>query len=165
MIGNDIIDLAVANIESNWERPGFLQKIFTEREQTLILSSKNPEILVWNLWSRKEAAYKIYNRITGIRAYIPHLLECFYENEHSGTVKCRGYLFFTKTMIIGDQIHTVAVSNKEDLSQIEFLERPVSIQKTNGVPFYIAPISQKQIPISISHHGRYKACVTIQQII
>jgi phosphopantetheinyl transferase (holo-ACP synthase) len=162
MIGNDIIDLAVAKKESNWERAGFLQKIFTEKEQNLILSSKNPEILVWNLWSRKEAAYKIYNRITGIRAYIPHLLECFYENEDSGTVKCRGYLFFTKTMITGDKIHTVAVCNKEDLSQIELLEQTNSIQKINGIPFYIDPISQQQTPVSISNHGRYSACVVLQ---
>ena len=77
MIGNDIIDLALALKESNWKRKGFLDKIFTKNEQLLILNTQNPEVMVWNLWSRKEAAYKIYNRQTGIRGYFPLQLECF----------------------------------------------------------------------------------------
>jgi phosphopantetheinyl transferase (holo-ACP synthase) len=77
MIGNDIVDLELAHKESNWKRNGFLDKIFTQNEQLLILNAKNPEVMVWNLWSRKEAAYKIYNRKTQIREYIPLQLECF----------------------------------------------------------------------------------------
>ena len=76
MIGNDIVDLALAKKESNWKRNRFLDKIFTTKEQVLIVDAENPEIMVWNLWSRKEAAYKIYNRETGIRGYFPLQLEC-----------------------------------------------------------------------------------------
>ena len=76
MIGNDIVDLALAKKESNWKRNRFLDKIFTETEQLLIFHSENPEIMVWNLWSRKEAAYKIYNRETGIRGYFRSILRC-----------------------------------------------------------------------------------------
>jgi phosphopantetheinyl transferase (holo-ACP synthase) len=71
MIGNDIVDLALARKESNWQRKGFLDKIFTKKEQLQIVTAQNPETMVWNLWSRKEAVYKIYNRETGIRAFIP----------------------------------------------------------------------------------------------
>jgi phosphopantetheinyl transferase (holo-ACP synthase) len=63
VIGNDIVDLALARKESNWKRPG-LNKIFTTKEQLLISSAENPNTMVWNLWSRKRAAYKIYNRAT-----------------------------------------------------------------------------------------------------
>jgi hypothetical protein len=45
--------------------------------------------MVWNLWSRKEAAYKIYNRATGIRGYFPLNLECAYENSTTGSVLVR----------------------------------------------------------------------------
>ena len=62
MIGNDIVDLVQARFQSNWKRKGFVQKIFTQKEQELIFSSKNPENMVWNLWTRKESAYKIFNR-------------------------------------------------------------------------------------------------------
>ena len=77
MIGNDIVDLTLARKESHWKRVGFLEKIFTKREQLLILNAQNKEQMVWNLWTRKEAVYKIYNRQTGIRAFIPLQLECF----------------------------------------------------------------------------------------
>ena len=76
MIGNDIVDLTLARRESNWKRSGFLDKIFTKRELLLILNTQNPEHMVWDFWSRKEAAYKIYNRQTGVRAFIALQLEC-----------------------------------------------------------------------------------------
>ena len=95
MIGNDIVDLALAKIESNWLRNGFLDKIFTQKEQLLIANAINPEIMIWNLWTRKEAAYKIYNRKTGFRGYIPLKLECFYESDTIGTVVCNGFKYYT----------------------------------------------------------------------
>ena len=36
MIGNDIIDLSLAETESNWQRKGFLEKQFTAKEQAII---------------------------------------------------------------------------------------------------------------------------------
>jgi hypothetical protein len=41
VIGNDIVDLALARKESNWKRPGYLNKIFTTKEQLLISSAEN----------------------------------------------------------------------------------------------------------------------------
>ena len=41
MIGNDLVDLKVASVESNWKRPRFLDKVFTIEEQQLIMNSKN----------------------------------------------------------------------------------------------------------------------------
>jgi acyl carrier protein len=58
VIGNDIVDLALARKESNWKRPGYLNKIFTTKEQLLISSAENPNTMVWNLWSRKRRPIK-----------------------------------------------------------------------------------------------------------
>jgi hypothetical protein len=55
VIGNDIVDLALARKESNWKRMDF-RKNFHCQEQLLISNAENPEIMVWNLWG-KEAAY------------------------------------------------------------------------------------------------------------
>ena len=33
MIGNDIVDLDLARTQSNWQRKGFLDKIFTKKEK------------------------------------------------------------------------------------------------------------------------------------
>lgn len=161
MIGNDIVDLALAQKESNWKRPRFLEKIFTYKEQRLIHNALKPDEMVWNLWSRKEAVYKIYNRETGIRAYIPIQLECIYENATFGKVICKGKNYYTKTTILGDQIHTIAVVEKSFFNQIVNLKSTDVLNKINGVPFRIAIDTNAVKPVSISHHGRYKATITI----
>lgn len=155
MIGNDIVDLALAQKESNWKRKGFLGKIFTQKEQFLILNSQNPETMVWNLWSRKEAAYKIYNRESGIRAYFPLKLECYYENETSGTVTCNGNIYLTKTNCSDEFVHSIAVENEECFNAIKSLNPNAEISKINGVPFLIDPQTNKNYFVSISHHGRF----------
>ena len=59
MIGNDIVDLNCANKESNWQRSGFLEKLFTKEEQKWIQKAEHKTLAVWLLWSQKESAYKI----------------------------------------------------------------------------------------------------------
>ncbi|GAB4009091.1 4'-phosphopantetheinyl transferase superfamily protein [Spirosoma migulaei] len=76
MIGNDIVDLAQAKRESNWQRSGFLNKLFTACEQQLIHTADDPERMVWLLWSMKESAYKIGMRETGKRVFAPLKLTC-----------------------------------------------------------------------------------------
>ena len=161
MIGNDIVDLALARKESNWKRNRFLDKIFTVKEQLLIADALNPEIMVWNLWSRKEAAYKIYNRETGIRAYFPLQLECFYENEILGSVSIKGNRYFTKTIISDEFIYTIAVVNKDNFEAVKKLNLNDSIKKTNGIPFIIDEQTKLIKPVSISHHGRFWEGITL----
>ncbi|MFN7674707.1 4'-phosphopantetheinyl transferase superfamily protein, partial [Flavobacterium sp.] len=103
MIGNDIVDLALAQQESNWQRKGFLHKLFTDKEQHLILNSNNPELMVWNLWSRKEACYKIYNRASGQRVFNPIQFEC-----EADRVVFGDNIFYTQTEITPDYVYTIA---------------------------------------------------------
>jgi phosphopantetheinyl transferase (holo-ACP synthase) len=161
MIGNDIVDLALAKKESNWQRNRFLDKIFTKNEQLLILNDLNPEIIVWNLWSRKEATYKIYNRETGIRGFFPLQLECFYENPSFGTVSIKGKIYFTQTKIDQDCIYTIAVARKEYFKKIENINSAVGILKKNEIPYLIDQHSKLEKPVSISHHGRFWKGITL----
>lgn len=163
MIGNDIVDLALARFESNWKRKGYLDKIFTPDEQLLISTAENPDTMVWNLWSRKEAAYKIYNRATGIRGYFPLKLVCVYENANNGFVLCNGHTFYTKTKIVKDKIHTVAVTDIMDFKLVTELEPEIKIIKRKGIPFLIEEITNSLNPVSISHHGRFRAFVGLKQ--
>jgi phosphopantetheinyl transferase (holo-ACP synthase) len=163
VIGNDIVDLALARKESNWKRHGYLNKIFTTKEQMLILTAKNPDIMVWNLWSRKEAAYKIYNRATGVRGYFPLKLECTYENYTTGSVSCKGYTFYTKTVINAEKIHTIAVTCIKDFKLVKVLGPDIEIIKKNGIPFLIEDKSNTIRPFSKSHHGRFSASVALKQ--
>lgn len=161
MIGNDIIDLALARKESNWKRSRFLDKIFTVKEQILIADTEKPELMVWNLWSRKEAAYKIYNRETGIRGYFPLQLECVHENEISGSVSIKGNTYFTKTIISDAFIHTIAVVKKENFDAIKKINSNETISKTDGIPFIIDEQTKIIKPVSISHHGQFWEGITL----
>jgi phosphopantetheinyl transferase (holo-ACP synthase) len=165
MIGNDIVDLALIRQESNWKRKGFLDKIFTQNEQLQISTAENSEVMVWNLWSRKEAAYKIYNRQTLIRGYFPLQLECF-DLEISdeitfGKVSVKQYVYFTKTEITTHFINTVAVENVNDLDKIKTLENRKNIHKIDGIPSLFSKKNSVASPLSISHHGRFEHILTI----
>lgn len=161
MIGNDIIDLALAKKESNWKREGFLNKIFTAEEQLLIFQSSNPENMVWNLWSRKEAAYKIYNRQTQIRKYNPIQLVCSDVYSEIGKVICNGHVYFVKTEITNEYIHTVAVTEIQHLKTIGIVDSTIKIQKTDGIPEILIKNEIVPKPISVSHHGRFERRVMI----
>jgi phosphopantetheinyl transferase (holo-ACP synthase) len=155
MIGNDIVDLDLASKESNWKRKGFLEKIFTINEQKLIASTEFPDVMVWNLWSRKEAAYKIYNRETGIRGFFPSQLECVYQDAFLGSVLIKGRSYFTQSTIKNNSIYTIAVTNKEQFKRIKCINPNIEIFKKNGIPFIIDSNSMLEKPISITHHGKY----------
>jgi phosphopantetheinyl transferase (holo-ACP synthase) len=165
VIGNDIVDLALAQKESNWKRKGFLNKIFTNQEQFLILNDQNPEVMVWNLWSRKEAAYKIYNRNTGIRGYFPQQIECtnleIIDGIQFGKVSIKEAFYYTKTTINAEYINTIAVVNIKDFDKVKLLINSKNIQKKNGIPNYFENINSVSKPVSISHHGRFKQIVVL----
>jgi len=155
MIGNDVVDLALVRIESNWQRKGFLQKIFTEKEQLQIFNAENPEVKVWELWSRKEAAYKIWNRQSNIRLFNPMKFECLDGDSDFGIVSLEDQLCFTKTDFSDERIYTIAVCEKSDFDRIIQLENRNGIVKENGIPF----LNKK--PVSISHHGHFEQIISI----
>lgn len=157
MIGNDIVDLTLAQKESNWKRKGFLNKLFTSDEQLMIHSSIDPEIMVWNLWSRKEAVYKIFNRTTGIRKFNPIQLEC----SEDGEVIFDDQVYFTKTTITSDFIYSEAVLNSNDFSKIQCISRPSVIIKENGIPYFLESPNPIKKPLSITHHGRFEKIITL----
>ncbi len=159
MIGNDIVDLVLSKKESNWKRKGFIEKIFSTKEQEWILNSPNPELMVWNLWSRKEASYKIYNRQTGIKGYFPWLFECQCHDNYSGIVTIDDFVFYTKTEITDTYVYSIAVLETAIFHKIKSLETRESILKENGVPYIINSITNTSMPVSITHHGQFERII------
>ncbi len=166
MIGNDVIDLKQTRVESNWQRKGFLQKLFTLDEQLLIATSSNSEMTVWLLWSMKEAAYKIYNRQTSLRKYIPKKLICtiIYHNNTiaSGHVFCEGRTYYTKSYLSPNSIHTMATALLVDLDRVVEIEKKNVIKDSNGIPYVVTEPGKKRQAVSISHHGRFEKVVAIE---
>jgi phosphopantetheinyl transferase (holo-ACP synthase) len=111
MIGNDLVDLKVASVESNWKRPRFLDKVFTIEEQQLIMNSKNQHQTVWLLWSMKEAAYKINVQQFGKRFYNPKKLVCHLSSSTIGYVTIENRTYYTRSAISKNYIYTVASLN------------------------------------------------------
>jgi len=160
MIGNDVIDLNAARCDSNWQRAGFLQKLFSCKEQDIILMSRNPEIMVWVLWSMKEAAYKIYNRQTGIREFIPHKLLCadVAVNQYSisGNVFCNSHQFYASGIITNSFVHTICTDCPDNVQFIKNCTKAAILKDNNNLPYVISNGFKR--PASVSHHGKfYKA--------
>ena len=110
MTGNDIVDITTATAESNWRRKGFLQKIFTPKEQLYIMQATLPDEMVWKLWSMKESAYKIYMRQTGERFFAPHKFSCTLVTQTTGRVDINDISYKTISSINKDFIYSIARS-------------------------------------------------------
>ncbi|WP_369014709.1 4'-phosphopantetheinyl transferase family protein [Flavobacterium anhuiense] len=164
MIGNDVIDLAQSRIESNWQRKGFIEKLFIAEEQQYIKDYDKPETMVWLLWSMKEAAYKIYNRQTKIREFSPKKLSCSLDfidcNLALGKVICNENRYYTKSIFSLESIHTIAVNNLKNINNVIEVDSKEIIKDENGIPYLKTAKSVQDI--SISHHGRFEKWVTIR---
>lgn len=190
MIGNDVIDLQLATVQSNWQRPGFRKKIFTEGENRLVDGAEDPFGTVWRLWSMKESAYKAYLRLHRSRFFDPKKLQCSILENGSGQVQVGGYSFRTETSCEKERLYTTAVAGKEPLLTGACFTIPdredaskychqrlrahcadcwsvsveqLRIEKTDqGVPTITCGSTHESRAISISHHGRFGA-YTIQR--
>ena len=156
MIGNDVVDLALAKAESNWQRKGYLNKIFTTKEQNLIYSAQNPTVMVWILWSRKEAVYKIIRQENGTRGFYPLRIEN--RDYKRGIVVFEEQLFYTKTTIDENFIHSIALQNQA-FSRVVELSTTTSLYKKNEIPYLIQ--ENRVVNLSKSHHGRYEKVVRL----
>ncbi|KQB41400.1 4'-phosphopantetheinyl transferase superfamily protein [Flavobacterium aquidurense] len=167
MIGNDVIDIIQSRQESNWQRKGFIEKLFAPAEQLIIAQNPNPEIIIWLLWSMKEAAYKIYNRETKIREYIPKKLVCtiasITDDYSTGQVICGETIYHTKTTITPNSLHTIAVTFVEDLNNVIEIEKKDILKDEDGIPYLSSSSLHNTKDVSISHHGRFEKVVIIKK--
>ena len=183
MIGNDIVDLKYS--ASNWKRPRFLDKVFTQNEQMLIFSSENKHQTVWLLWSMKEAAYKIHVQQFGERFFNPKRLVCKLISEDKGLVNIGDNSCFTTSTITEDYEHTIATlgASKTSMSSIfktkmssHYIQSDAlktallkSISKTAQLPFQDLKIKKTTVGVpelfcddtklamsfSLTHCGRF----------
>ena len=178
MIGNDIIDLSLAKTQSNLQRKGFLEKLFSSNEQQLILNAPNSFEMVWRLWSMKEAAYKIYTQQHSIRFFAPKKFECKLTQEFHGKICFKEQNFYSSSIINKDYIFTIANLKNEERSYSEIMS-PDQIDRKiknklndltglnisaieqkksiNGAPSYHYKKNLLTSSCSISHHGKYGA--------
>lgn len=110
MIGNDIVDLQEAASTSNWQRRGFLEKVFTPNEQSMILATTNPFQMVWRLWSMKESGYKFYlqKNPNAMRGFYPAKINTQIICGEIGQVSIHDMELKTKTICHPDYLFSTA---------------------------------------------------------
>ncbi|PKV51330.1 4'-phosphopantetheinyl transferase superfamily protein [Aquimarina sp. MAR_2010_214] len=178
MIGNDIVDLQLANHQSNWQRRGWLQKIFTKTELQYIYTSENIELQIWKFWSMKEAAYKAHQRrFNFFPKYNPKSYQCTL----NGAVNVDNDVYKTITLSQDEYVYSIAriSSDKGYYSSVydkkvdvhsklkEIITKKLNIsspliyfrKNSRGVPIINIDEHSLELPISITHHGQYSACV------
>lgn len=185
MIGNDVVDLKEALVQSDWKRKGFLEKVFSAPEREIINATADKDKMVWLLWSMKEAAYKAHQRKFKLPRNVNWLaqkceLKDLWKSGANGIVSIEREEYVTFSEIIPEALSTSAVENdffliKNELFQLSsegvrnkliqevsvFFDVPsgeVSIKKDrHGIPY----LSHNNIPFfslfSLSHHGRFAA--------
>ena len=175
MVGNDIIDLSAAKTESNWQRKGWMRKLFSAEEILCISNNHHPEMLVWLYWSMKEAAYKIYNRKSGKNFFAPLSFICNITHTDKtsaiGQVKFEEDLYYTQSVMNEKYIHTVAKTNESDCVNIflnqntkAILPSHLSLNKCNkDLPYLLNNNTAKACIASKSHHGIYEAIIYCDQ--
>lgn len=177
-IGNDIVDLNLAKIQSNWQRPGFLEKQFSEKERAIILNSENPFLQVWLFWSMKEAAYKCHVQQFQKRFFAPKKFLCKMLSNQSGIVQFDTILYHIKYTLSNNYICTIAkvknetkmvsesffVENRTNPTKIidqkiqAYFSSEIQIKKNaSGVPFIYQNEEKTPITLSKTHHGNYGA--------
>lgn len=189
MVGNDIVDLKQAALESNWQRKGFLNKVFTQKELSYIQDSENPFVIVWKLWSMKESAYKINVQKHQQRFFNPKRIICTLLDNVKGEVSIDNNIYDTFSTINSTFIYTVAISKntykpqsnwfkiensfykaqhqtchtqlKKAISQLFNIEsESVKVKKSIlGIPKLFKEEEPLKIKCSITHHGNYGAYV------
>lgn len=189
MIGNDVVDIAQAKKDSNWQRPRFLEKLFTQQEQQFIHNSRDAFLMVWRLWSMKEAAYKLYTQIHPSRFYNPKAFSCDLKEE-KGKVCYKDFECYVSTKMTSQYILSEAhLSQSEMFSEAVFLKdsnsknqsgvtktmllkaiskeykQPISSIHLRTSEFGIPKVfmGSKTINVSMSHHGKYGAFAITNQ--
>lgn len=172
MIGNDIVDLHLSRVESNWRRPGWTAKVCTPGEEAYLARSSDPDTALWLLWSMKESAYKLWNRQSRLSRCNPSSFSCEVIKEASGiasgTVRYGRQLWQTDSFICADYIHTIAwEENNQDAPSV-YIGRTGSLghmlpghhcmaRDQDGIPYLADKRTGRHIPASFSHHGRFEA--------
>ena len=186
MIGNDIVDFNTSALQSNWQRRGFMDKLFSEKEQNLILNSEFPERELWLLWAMKESTYKAHQRRFKLpRSFNPKQFICEIITEDNssaiGKVQIGDFSYNSQTDIGEDYLHCIAsqfqpkktvqkiLADSSEIKQelilaiSEITKLPpakISIEKDgNYIPYLMHNGVEINYAFSLSHQGMYSSFV------
>lgn len=182
MIGNDIVDLRIVLPENNAANIQYLQKICTDKEIALINAASIPNIMLWRIWTMKEAAYKIASKKADFRLFNPKKFNTEIINDSEGKIHCEWGEYKVWTYINEKWINSIAIESdknwfadameteNKDLSEevrkalifsyIYNLDSSAEInsleirKNDNGFPYLYKENQLLSVNLSLSHHGK-----------
>jgi len=107
----------------------FCKRVFLPEEEAAFLSYRDPDALLWALWTGKEAAYKAAQKERMAVPAIPRLYKIVFEQESGsdregtahtherrllGTVHTPVGRMRLETLLTPDYVHTIALTDLED---------------------------------------------------
>ncbi|PTM05751.1 MAG: hypothetical protein DA405_02770 [Bacteroidetes bacterium] len=194
MIGNDIIDIAYTQKSTNYQRRGFLAKVFTTYEQDIIHQSPHAFTTVWRLWSMKEAAYKWYLQKGGRPFNSPNRIAITLRDNLTGDAQIGGFSVAILSELTKEYTHSYTQSSQQYIQVNEVFrlsqnnvntqsaethnrllariaidwhleETCLSIKKDRqGKPLIYFHAQKLDIHFSLSHHGDFGAFSFLQAI-
>lgn len=119
-VGNDLVDLADPFARRKGVCLRYASRVLGPRELDWWEKSGDPALLLWTLWSVKEAAFKAFGKITGPIPFLPKRT-LVTENPGDGTPEIRGTAETPWGVAVflslrrGDCIHTLCAPAREDV--------------------------------------------------
>lgn len=118
-IGNDVVDLALAETRLSGLHPRWVERVFGTPERTALDASPSPHLLHWAFWAAKESAYKARKRLEPETVFSPKEFEVELrplpaaDSVAVGRVLHQGDVFDLEVRLDGASVHAVATSRDE----------------------------------------------------
>jgi phosphopantetheinyl transferase (holo-ACP synthase) len=128
-VGNDIVDLLHPHAQGKSNNTRFRKRIFLPEEENLLLADRQPDAMLWALWTGKEAAYKAIQKDQLDIAAIPLLYKVQFDRTENriatmepavallpgerrlfGTVATPRGDIYLDTLITARYVHSLAAS-------------------------------------------------------
>jgi hypothetical protein len=118
-VGNDVVDLALAETRLSGLHPRWVERVFGAAERTALDASPSRRLLHWAFWAAKESAYKARKRLEPETVFSPKEFEVELrplpatDGVAVGRVVHRGDVFDLEVRLDGASVHAVAKSTDE----------------------------------------------------
>ncbi len=166
MIGNDIVDLRLAESNSRASETRFWEKVLHPLEWEQFQSIKGQMVNKWVLWAAKESAYKLERRAGCQRLHRPKAYQVYMDSMY--VIGTRGTYAF-RMLQTPEFIHVYCCEKgvQDTVSLIDFWDAKVVISSgeyileklQSGALSARFRNTHRTLPVSKSHHGRFQAFV------
>jgi len=108
MVGNDVVDLADADVRAGARHPRFEQRAFAPCERRRIEVERAGGPLRWILWAAKESAYKVAKRLDATTVFSPARFVVELDDSLRGRVWHGDDAYPVQVTRRGDCLHAIA---------------------------------------------------------